>query len=296
MKKLLNLLIVLILLTGFSINSYAADIVVRTVKIKKRNIPSKSMVNTNACDGKFDVDEMDITTTTENNSKTYNYTNYAFSFPLIATKGLAVSSVTMDITVVDCKGGMYMKTLSCKLNAKTGNYEANYTLTNMPVCPYTLTGAGIDVKNNCEEVSSFEMEQDKTMQQLCDTKYKLKEVNYLAGNQSGMYVMNFDFSMDKGSDVPALVEMIVQLTNCNGQKLNIKIPVSYDASTGLYKAAQGIPQVKDCPWVLTYAEIYTYNPCGEMDTWSITFDQIKTDGAGTRTTASSTKSTRPQLK
>lgn len=295
MKKLFQLFITLTLLTGFSTSTFAADIVVKAVKIKKRNV-SRVATNTNTCDGQFDIDNMTITTTTENNSKTYNYTDYSFSFPVAATKSLTASSVIMTVTVMDCKTGMYTKTLSCKLNTKTGNYESNYTLTNKPGCPYTLTAAAIDVKNTCEEVSSFEMEQDKTLKELCDTKYKLKEVNYLAGNQSGMYVMNFDFGMDKGSDIPALVEMIVQLTNCNGQKMNIKIPVSYDAATGLFKAAESIPQVKDCPWVLTYAEIYTYNPCGEMTTWAVTFDQFKTTGAGTRTTASSTKSTRPELK
>ncbi len=95
----------------------------------------------------------------------------------------------------------------------------------------------------------------------CDTKYKLKELGFTTTNSGGLYIIKFDFNLEKGSDVPTKTKMVMQLTNCNGQTNNIQITLKYDESTFTCSGSQAIKQDKDCPWILTYCEIGLYNPC-----------------------------------
>ncbi len=298
MKKLLTICTVLALLCCFAGDTFAANIIIKNPRIRKKNPRIVNEANDKDCDNKIDIDEMTITTTTETSSKAANYTDFAFEFGLATKKATTVSSVSMDITITDCSLKSITTTIVCKLNA-AGNYAGSYRTTSSAECPQSLTSADITVKNPCDEISFFEVDlsekggkvKDKDS---CNTNYKLKELTFMTENVSGFYTMNFSFAFD-GRDIPDAVAMHVQLTDCKGIKTILKVKLSYNAATGVAIGSTGILQNKDCPWELTYAEVYGTNPCGEQTTWASDFGTVKTDGAGTRSTTTTTKSGRPSL-
>ncbi len=106
--------------------------------------------------------------------------------------------------------------------------------------------------------------------------------------------MNFSFGFEK-SDFPDEATMLVQVTDCKGTMATVPVKLSYDSNTGLAIGSAGILQGKECPWALTYGEVYGANPCGDESTWAIDFGQVKTNGTTTRSGASGTKS-KPTLK
>jgi len=303
MKKLFKLvtLMVVMLLTAAP-ELFAANIIIKTPKIKKKNpkISNPIPPERDTCQSKFDINDLTITTTTETSSKAANYTNFGFSFKVDAKQGSIPATVEIEIAVTDCNGIIITKTITCVYNAITGRYEADYKLISSPECPLTLSETSITIDNPCGRKTLFEVELDKNVKgngkDSCNTNYNLKEVNYQTQNVFGYYVMSFDFDFGKKGENPDVVEMIVQVTNCFGKTLNIKIKLVYNPNTGQYACTQAIPQDKDCLWALTYAEVYGTNPCGNMDTWAVDFDKIKTNGTGTRSGAASTKGGKPVLK
>ncbi len=302
MKKLFKLVTLMVVMFFTAApDLFAADIVVKGVKIKKRQTSSyKINPNQDTCKNKFDIDEMTITTTTETSSKVANYTNFGFAFEVDITKGSIVSSIEMEITLTDCNGKQTIKTIICKYNAITEKYESDFKVPSSKECPVSLSDASITIENPCNKETIFDAKLDvkdkDKFKDSCNTDYKLKEVNYQTQNVFGYYVMSFDFDFGKKGENPAIVEMIVQITNCYGKTLNIKIKLTYDPSTGQYSGTQAIPQDKECPWALTYAEVYGTNPCGIEETWAINFDKTKTNGTGTREGANTVKASKPALK
>lgn len=119
----------------------------------------------------------------------------------------------------------------------------------------------------------------------CDTKFKLKEIEYSETTASGMYTVQFNFSFEEKSDIPAEVAMVVELTDCKGNKEYVRITLKYDAKTNTYTGSESLAQNKECPWSLTYGEIAAYNPCKEKTVWSFETSKSKSNGSGTRNVA-----------
>lgn len=295
MKKLLSLFTVLTLMFGLAANTYAADIVVKQVKIKKRNISNIEAGTDRLYHFWADCYDM-VVTTTKDTGKSKDQTIFAFALDIDIKKGNKVGSATMDITVMDCNMNIVTKTLTLKPN-KDGVYETSYSMSSSEKCGQTLVAADIDLISADGELAPFEAILDKSSDggkdNDCKGNSKLKEVDFTTDNVSGFYVMSFAFAFDK--EIPAGASMLVQLTDCKGNKATVKVKLAYDANTGTAMGTAGIAQVKDCQWTLTYGEIYTIDPCGNEGTWAADFGKVKTSGAGTKTTASTTKSGRPEL-
>lgn len=128
----------------------------------------------------------------------------------------------------------------------------------------------------------------------CKTKYKLKEVTYSETNESGIYGLQFAFQFENNSDIPANVAMVVELRNCNGQSVFVKVQLKYDSKTNTYVGGISMGQSKDCPWAFYYGEIAAYNTCNDQSVWSIDASTSKRNSQGTKN-ASSSASTKPQL-
>ncbi len=295
MKKIFRIFTAIALLVCMAPNLFAADIVVRTVKIKKRNISNVS--NDNPLDTKFDINEMTITTTTEAGSKAAGYTEFEFEFLVDAKKDAEVSDVTMDITVTDCNLKSVTTTVTA-IKTGPGKHRCSCKMASSGSCVLTLTGAEITVTNPAGEQVGFEAQlnkKDKKGSDGCNDKFKLKDVTYLTANSNGFYIMSFSFGFEK-NDFPDEVTMLVQVTDCKGNKATVPVKLSYDPNTGNAIGSAGIAQSKDCPWTLTYGEVYGTNPCGEETTWAVDFGQAKTNGTGTRDGANSVKASKPALK
>jgi hypothetical protein len=299
MKKLFRIFTAIALLMCMAPHLFAADIVVKNVKIKKRSI-SNVTTNDNNKDNKFDIDEMKITTTTETALKTDNYTEFAFEFEIEVGDKSTAENISMDITVTDNNLKSTTETITVVAkNTGPGTHKCkcNKRLANPGGVTYTLTSAEITVTNPAKEQLAFEAKlnkKDKKDKGDCDEKYKLKEVTFKTDNNSGFYVMNFSFSFEK-NDFPDEVTMLVQVTDCKGNKATVPVKLSYDPNTGIAVGYAGLMQQKGCEWTLTYGEIYGTNPCGDETTWGMDFGQVKTSGAGTRTTTTSVKNGRPEL-
>lgn len=122
----------------------------------------------------------------------------------------------------------------------------------------------------------------------CDTKFKLKELEYSESTVSGLYTMQFSFQLEANSDLPSDMAMIVEITDCNGNKEYIRITLKYDAKSNTYTGSEAIKQNKECPWTLTYGEIAAYNPCKDKTVWSFNTSKSKSNGFGTRNVATTT--------
>ncbi len=201
-----------------------------------------------------------------------------------------------------------------KLNEKTGWYEATLSFKDLTAGSFELFQVDIALRNACGESFYFSGNMKKVVNKgegkfaaemqivhqkkgnsnnndSCNTKYKLKEVDFETATTGGIYTMQFSFNFGNNSDAPSQVVMVAQLTNCKGETVNIKLKMQYNATTGTYYCGQSIPQNKDCEWKLTYAEVGAYNPCKELTWWGLDFSQLKGNGKGTRdaTTASNGK-------
>jgi hypothetical protein len=203
-----------------------------------------------------------------------------------------------------------------KLNEKTGWYEGLLYFEELASGDaYAIKEIGVTVINACGDKFGFvgnmkkatvskdrgkcfcnpgfegEHTEKKNNTDSCNTKFKLKEVDFETATTGGIYTMQFSFNFGNNSDAPNQVVMVAQLTNCKGETVNIKLKMQYNATSGTYYCGQSIPQNKDCEWKLTYAEVGAYNPCKELTWWGLDFSQLKGNGKGTRaaTTASNGK-------
>lgn len=292
MKQLFTLATALVLLLGTAVPTFAADIVVKTVRIKKRNVsrsenPSEKYINRPW----LDCNVMTITTGVDEKS---GQTTFKFATTFDLMKDNTMSVATMEITVVDCDLKATTKTLTLVAN-KEGVYEAGISLPSTKGCSLILTSAEIDATNANSEIAAFEAELDNPAGKGkdCTGNAKLKEVNVLTDNASGFYVMSFSMAFEK--ELPAATTMLVQVTNCKGVNAIVAVKLAYDATTGVAIGSTGIAQNKDCPWVLTYGEVYSIDACGTESAWAVDFSQVKTNGTGTRSGAGALK-TKPKLK
>jgi hypothetical protein len=119
----------------------------------------------------------------------------------------------------------------------------------------------------------------------CKTKYKLKEIDFAELNVSNLYSLLFKFNFEEKSDVPEVVEMVVELKNCEGTAQKIKIRLKYDAKSETYIGAQTIPQIQNCRWDLNAVYIGAYNACNEITLWTFDPSKVKARGSGWGTTA-----------
>jgi len=295
MKKLFRIFTALALVVCMAPHLFAADIVVKTVKIKKRAVSNVS--NDNPKDTKFDINEMTITTTTESGSKVAGYTEFEFEFQVDAKKDAVVSEVTMEITITDCNLKSTTTTLK-PIKTGPGTHTCQCKVASSGDCKLTLTDAAITVTNPAGEQVGFEAQlnkKDKKGTDGCNDKFKLKDVTYLTANSNGFYIMSFSFGFEK-NDFPDEATMLVQVTDCKGNKATVPVKLSYDPNSGLAIGSAGIAQNKECLWSLTYGEVYGTNPCGEETTWAVDFGQVKTNGTGTRDGANTVRATKPALK
>jgi len=148
---------------------------------------------------------------------------------------------------------------------------------------------GKTVGEPLKETICFEIKKD-----VCDTKFKLKDVAYSENNISGLYSLQFSFELEKNSDIPTQLAMIIEIKDCNGIKNYLSITLKYDSKTGDYFGGVTLPQNKDCPWELNYGEIAAYNECKDKTVWSFDASKAKGNGLGTKN-ASSTATTKPRL-
>jgi hypothetical protein len=118
----------------------------------------------------------------------------------------------------------------------------------------------------------------------CKTKYKLKEIEYAESNAANLYSLQFKFNFEEKSDVPEVVEMVVEQKNCEGTAQYIKIALKYDAKSETYIGSQTIQQIQNCRWELKSGLITAYNSCKEKTVWSFDTNKVKTRG-GLRTIA-----------
>ncbi|MBK7956849.1 MAG: hypothetical protein IPK03_01250 [Bacteroidetes bacterium] len=148
------------------------------------------------------------------------------------------------------------------------------------VCGESFGFVGDNTKElkNKDEYSIQMDSKEKVKKDPCNTKYRLKELNYSETNLAGMYALNVQFQFENNSDVPAEVAMIVELTDCNGKHQYVRMALKYNALTGIYSGSQALVQDKACPWALTYGEIAAYNACKDKTVWSFETSESKSNG------------------
>jgi hypothetical protein len=115
----------------------------------------------------------------------------------------------------------------------------------------------------------------------CKTKYRLKEIEYAESNVANLYSLQFKFNFEEKSDVPEVVEMVVEQKNCEGTAQYIKIALKYDAKSETYIGSQTIQQIQNCRWELKTGLITAYNSCKEKTVWSFDTSKVKTRGGRT---------------
>ncbi|EFX60071.1 hypothetical protein DAPPUDRAFT_125616 [Daphnia pulex] len=115
----------------------------------------------------------------------------------------------------------------------------------------------------------------------CKTKYKLKEIDFSESNVSNLYSLLFKFNFEEKSDVPELVDMVVELKNCEGTAQYIKIALKYDAKSETYIGSQTIAQIQNCRWEIKSGLISAYNSCKEKTVWSFDTSKVKERGGRT---------------
>lgn len=128
----------------------------------------------------------------------------------------------------------------------------------------------------------------------CNTKYKLKEIEYSETSVSGIYSLQLSFQFEKNSDVPNATAMVVEIKDCSGNSQYVSITLKYNSSTGFYTGGVNLSILNKCSYTFHYAEIAAYNVCKDKTVWSIDATKAKGNGSGTKN-ASSQVSARPQL-
>lgn len=221
--------------------------------------------------------------------------HYLFKFNVdTKTEGI-IRSVNLSFMAKDANGKEELISLNPVLNKESGQYET-YLGTKKYPSEDSYSGYRIIVVGTKGDTAVFvyEREKIKNVEDPCKTKFKLKEVFSEETTQSGIYGVGFYFSFEGNSDAPSAVDMIVQITNCNGETKNLRVKLNQN--NGIYAGGFAMPQDKECPWKITYGEVYATNPCGEESTWGTDFGDVKNNGTGTRSGASTVKATKPQLK
>jgi hypothetical protein len=140
---------------------------------------------------------------------------------------------------------------------------------------------------------------EKAPKDRCAADFKLGEVGFTttAGPKDAPPAVLMSFDFDVVGDAPTRTDMLVQLTNCDGEKQVVRADLQ--GMNGRYTGSASLPQTPSCPWVLTYGEVYVDGPCGDVSTWAIDFGQAKqanNNDTGTRSGASTVKTSKPALK
>lgn len=78
----------------------------------------------------------------------------------------------------------------------------------------------------------------------------------------------FDIDLDIRAGEVRNIEMLVNLKNCKGETMTLKLSAKQDAS-GHFIATQSLAQKKECPWEFSSASIQILDNCGEVSSWNI---------------------------
>ncbi len=238
----LSKLFIFALLMCLSANSFAADIVIKQVKIKKRGISSKT-----ACDifpPGFDEQILSYMLISTEANALPGYNKIIWEFAANTYDVVKLSGASIDVAFTDCKGNITTKMFDCKLNAK-GFYEATYLQPIIKDCEQALTATDITLRTGeCSETFETKLNSAKDA---CNAKYKLKEVNYSTEEAGGFYTVKFDFAFEK-DEFPYGVDMLLQFKDTKGNYATLPPRVSYFAAKGIALGSGGLAQLKENPW------------------------------------------------
>jgi hypothetical protein len=291
-----------LLLAAAPTEALAAEIIVKAVKIKKRasTLTYQGGGGSEAV-GRFEVGELSVTTTTETRfvdkveGGRVSSTAVQLTFAVEPKDGASISKVALDLTMTDCTGAVKTERVSA---IGERSFSAKFKLPDYTTCPWQLTHETVLPTDKSGTVRAYESA-EKAPKDRCAADFKLGEVGFTttAGPKDAPPAVLMSFDFDVVPDAPTRTDMLVQLTNCEGEKQVVR--VSLEAMDGRYTGSASLPQTPSCPWVLTYGEVYVDGPCGDLNTWAIDFGQAKqanTNGTGTRSGASTVKATKPALK
>jgi hypothetical protein len=289
-----------LLLAAAPTEALAAEIIVKQVKVKKRNSNLRHSGSSEAV-GRFEVGELLVTTTTETRfvekveGGRISSTAGQLTFAVEPKDGASIGKVVLDLTMTDCTGAVKTERVSA-LGERS--FSAKFKLPDYTTCPWQLTHETVRVTDQGGVVRAYEST-EKAPKDRCAAEFKLGEVGFTTTaapkDVPPAVLMSFDF--DVLPDAPTRTDMLVQLTNCDGEKQVVR--VALEALDGRYTGSASLPQTPSCPWALTYGEVYVDGPCGDVSTWAIDFGQAKqanNNGTGTRSGASTVKTSKPALK
>jgi hypothetical protein len=289
-----------LLLAAAPTEALAAEIIVKSVKVKKRN-SSILRVDRSEAVGRFEVGELSVTTTTETRfvekveGGRISSTAGQLTFAVEPKDGASISKVALDLTMTDCTGAVKTERVSA-LGERS--FSAKFKLPDYTTCPWQLTHETVRVTDQGGVVRAYEST-EKAPKDRCAAEFKLGEVGFTTTaapkDAPPAVLMSFDF--DVVPDAPTRTDMLVQLTNCDGEKQVVRADLQ--GMNGHYTGSASLPQTPSCPWALTYGEIYVDGPCGDVSTWAIDFGQpqpANTNGQTTRSGANSVKTAKPALK
>ena len=100
-------------------------------------------------------------------------------------------------------------------------------------------------------------------------KIKLVKENYTFGKSSlkvtdmkTLSAMTFNFSLKKGSSIPASMTALVEINTCKTDPEFIAVKLKYDPISGLWTGGQSILQTAECPVSVKGFKINIINTCG----------------------------------
>lgn len=290
-----------LLLAAAPTEALAADIVVKTVKIRKRNSNLRAPGSSEPV-GRFEVGDLSVTTTTETryvdkaDGGRISQAGAQLTFTVEPKGGAVVTKAALDLTMTDCTGATKTERVSA---IGERSFTAKFKLPEYTTCPWRLTHETILLTDQSGTVRGYESI-EKAPKEPCAAEFELKEVGFMVTKVApkdapAAVLMNFDFEVLP--DAPTRTDMLVQLRNCEGETKVVRVDL--EALDGRYTGSASVPQDANCPWVLTYGEVYVDGPCGDVNTWAIDFgqpNQANTNGTTTRSGANTVKTTKPALK
>lgn len=125
---------------------------------------------------------------------------------------------------------------------------------------------------------STETKNTETEKEKCKARYKLSTVSGSAQENSGYLILQFDFALDKNSDIPSNGTLSVKLTNCKGEAVYVKAEVKIDPVSGRLICYQAIPQSKECPLSVAGVSLQVKDECGGQYGWC---GQVESNNKGT---------------
>lgn len=289
-----------LLLAAAPTEALAAEIIVKSVKVKKR-ASTILRVESSEPVGRFEVGDLSLTTTTETrfvdkaDGGRISQTAAQLTFAVEPRDGAIVTKAALDLTMTDCTGATKTERVSA---IGERSFSAKFKLPEYTTCPWMLTHETILLTDQGGTVRTYEST-EKAPKDRCAADFKLGEVGFTTTaapkDAPPAVLMSFDF--DVVPDAPTRTDMLVQLTNCDGETKVVRADLQ--GMNSHYTGNASLPQEAGCPWVLTYGEIYVDGPCGNVSTWAIDFGQAKqanVNGTGTREGASTVKTSKPALK